>query len=115
MKQGTLFFDTNSGRYNVNYKEGDGDERDYGGIHCGEVFDFKLMVYGYRREWNIYSRWRKVGRKALTEPSYLTLYYRSFLITPSVMVLLCWHGVSKDFLYSLYLFRLSIPFQDNSV
>lgn len=51
MKQGTLFFDTNSGRYNVNYKEGDGDERDYGGIHCGEVFDFKLMVYGYRREW----------------------------------------------------------------
>lgn len=42
MKQGTLFFDKNSGRYNFNYKDSDGDERDYGGIHCGEVFDFKL-------------------------------------------------------------------------
>lgn len=42
MKQGTLFFDKESGRYNFNYKDSDGDEHNYGGIHCGEVFDFKL-------------------------------------------------------------------------
>lgn len=40
MKQGTLFFDKDSARYSFLYK--DGDERDYGGIHCGEVFEFKL-------------------------------------------------------------------------
>lgn len=42
MKQGTLFYDKDSGRYNFNYKDDDGDIRDYGGIHCGEVFEFKL-------------------------------------------------------------------------
>lgn len=42
MKQGTLFLDKVSGRYNFSYIDGDGDERDYGGIHCGEVFEFML-------------------------------------------------------------------------
>ena len=37
MKQGTLFYDRESGRYNFFYV--DGDRRDYGGIHCGEVFE----------------------------------------------------------------------------
>ena len=42
MKQGTLFYDKECGRYNFIYKDEDGDDRDYGGIHCGEVFEFKL-------------------------------------------------------------------------
>jgi hypothetical protein len=33
MKQGTLFYDKECGRYNFIYKEEDGDDRDYGGIH----------------------------------------------------------------------------------
>ena len=39
MKQGTLFYDKESGRYNFHYIDGDGDRRDYGGIHCGEVLE----------------------------------------------------------------------------
>ncbi len=39
MKQGTLFYDRESGRYNFHYTDEDGDRRDYGGIHCGEVFE----------------------------------------------------------------------------
>ena len=39
MKQGTLFYDRKSGRYNFHYVDEDGDRRDYGGIHCGEVFE----------------------------------------------------------------------------
>lgn len=35
MKQGTLFYDEESRRYNFCYVDGDGDRRDYGGIHCG--------------------------------------------------------------------------------
>ena len=42
MKQGTLFYDRKSDRYNFHYTDEDGDKRDYGGIHCGEVFEFKL-------------------------------------------------------------------------
>lgn len=42
MKQGILFYDRNSGRYNFIYRDEDGDICDYGGIHCGEVFEFKL-------------------------------------------------------------------------
>lgn len=41
MKQGKLFYDKECGRFNFNYKE-DGIEHDYGGIHCGEVFEFHL-------------------------------------------------------------------------
>lgn len=39
MKQGTLFYDNESGRYNFFYTDGNGNRRDYGGIHCGEVFE----------------------------------------------------------------------------
>ena len=42
MKQGTLFYDRECGRYNFHYKDEEGDKRGYGGIHCGEVFEFKL-------------------------------------------------------------------------
>lgn len=37
MKQGILFYDKSCGRYNFYYDE-DEMEREYGGIHCGEVF-----------------------------------------------------------------------------
>lgn len=39
MKQGTLFYDKKSDRYNFHYTDEDSDSRDYGGIHCGEVFE----------------------------------------------------------------------------
>ncbi len=42
MKQGTLFYDEGNGRYNFHYTDEDGDKRDYGGIHCREIFEFKL-------------------------------------------------------------------------
>lgn len=42
MKQGTLFYDNESERYNFHYIDGNGNKCDYGGIHCGEVFEFKL-------------------------------------------------------------------------
>ena len=42
MKQGRLFYDKGSERYDFHYKDDDDDECDYGGIHCGEVFEFKL-------------------------------------------------------------------------
>lgn len=37
-----MFYDEKSERYNFNYVDEDGDNRDYGGIHCGEVFEFRL-------------------------------------------------------------------------
>ena len=59
MKQGTLFYDRECGRYNSHYKDEEGDKRGYGGIHCGEVFEFKLndvwvparVEMGMNREW----------------------------------------------------------------
>lgn len=51
MKQGTLFYDKQSGRYNFHYTDEDGDRRDYGGIHCGEVFEFRLMMSGFPSVW----------------------------------------------------------------
>ena len=42
MKQGTLFYDNESGRNNFFYTDGDGNRRDYGGIHCGEALGFRL-------------------------------------------------------------------------
>lgn len=41
MKQGTLFYDKESGRYDFCY-DCDGETVNYGGIHCGEVFEFCL-------------------------------------------------------------------------
>lgn len=59
MKQGRLFYDKECGRYNFHYEDEDGDRRDYGGIHCGEVFEFKLndvwvparVEKGMNQEW----------------------------------------------------------------
>lgn len=42
MKQGTLFYDKDSDRYNFYYIDENGDRRDYGGFNCGEVFEFRL-------------------------------------------------------------------------
>ena len=55
MKQGTLFYDKQSGRYNFHYTDEDGDRRDYGGIHCGEVFEFCMD-----------DKWYLVGLPGLT-------------------------------------------------
>lgn len=41
MKQGTLFCDKEMGRYNFCYEDDD-MVKNYGGIHCGEVFEFYL-------------------------------------------------------------------------
>lgn len=59
MKQGTLYYDREMGRFNFYYRDEDGDERNYGGIHCGEVFEFNLngvwvparVEMGCDREW----------------------------------------------------------------
>ena len=40
--EGKLYYDKTSGRYSFSYKDSDGELQDYGGIHCGEVFEFKL-------------------------------------------------------------------------
>lgn len=42
MKQGTLYYDKECGRYNFDYIDEDGHKRDYEGIYCGEVFEFQL-------------------------------------------------------------------------
>lgn len=64
MKQGTLFFDRECGRYNFHYKDEDGDKHDYGGIHCGTGpcgdGDGQRMVFG--RTAGIKAEW--AGSKA---------------------------------------------------
>lgn len=50
MKQGTLYYDKECGRYNFDYIDEDGHKRDYEGIHCGEVFEFQLND-GYQPVW----------------------------------------------------------------
>lgn len=42
MIQGILFFDAESGRYNFYYDNGQGEQCDYEGIHCGECFEVNL-------------------------------------------------------------------------
>ena len=68
MKQGTLFYDRESGRYNFHYTDEDGDRRDYGGIHCGEVFEFKLndVWIPARMEMGDDRKWYLVGLPGLT-------------------------------------------------
>ena len=67
MKQGTLFYDRESGRYNFHYTDEDGDRRDYGGIHCGEVFEFCLndVWVPARMEMGMDDRWYLVGLPGL--------------------------------------------------
>lgn len=59
MKQGSLFFDEQSGRYDIRF-----DLTDYyGGLHCGECFD--VYVDGKwnptRIEMNMEQNWYLVG------------------------------------------------------
>lgn len=65
MKQGTLFYDKDSGRYNFNYRDEDDDIRDYGGIHCGEVFEFKLNDVWVPARMEMADGWYLVGLPGL--------------------------------------------------
>ena len=67
MKQGTLYYDGQSDRYNFYYLDADGDRRNYGGIHCGEVFEFKLndIWVPARVELNMERQWYLVGLPGL--------------------------------------------------
>lgn len=38
LREGTLFYDAESGRYDIRF----GIESYYGGLHCGECFDVKV-------------------------------------------------------------------------
>ena len=42
MKQGTMYYDRECGRYNFDYQHDDGYICDYGGFHCGECFEVLL-------------------------------------------------------------------------
>ena len=65
MKQGTLFYDKECGRYDFIYKDEDGDDRDYGGIHCGEVFEFKLNDVWVPARMEMNADWYLVGLPGL--------------------------------------------------
>jgi len=67
MKQGTLYYDGQSDRYNFYYLDEDGDRRNYGGIHCGEVFEFKVndIWVPARVELNMERQWYLVGLPGL--------------------------------------------------
>lgn len=65
MKQGKLYYDKESGRYSFKYKDGDGHECDYGGIHCGEVFEFKLNNVWIPARVEIEDGWYLVGLPGL--------------------------------------------------
>ena len=65
MKQGTLYFDKDYGRYNFNYEDSDGDECDYGGIHCGEVFEFQLNGVWVPARVEMSDTWYLVGLPGL--------------------------------------------------
>ena len=66
MKQGTLFYDKELGRYNFYYDD-EGEPRDYGGIHCGEVFEFRLndVWVPARVEMGMDRQWYLVGLPGL--------------------------------------------------
>lgn len=64
MKQGKLFYDKECGRYNFYYKE-DEMKMDYGGIHCGEVFEFNLNGVWVPARVEIYDDWYLVGLPGL--------------------------------------------------
>ncbi|MBQ9990662.1 MAG: DUF5348 domain-containing protein [Lachnospiraceae bacterium] len=65
MKQGRLFYDKGSGRYDFHYKDDDEDECDYGGIHCGEVFEFKLNDIWVSARVEMADDWYLVGLPGL--------------------------------------------------
>ena len=61
MKQGKLYYYKDSGRYSFTYKGNDGNVCDYGGIHCGEVFEFKLNNVWIPARMEIENDWYLVG------------------------------------------------------
>ena len=63
MKQGTLFYDEKNKRYDFHYIDEGGDKRDYGGINCGEVFEFRLneVWIPARVEMGMDRKWYLVG------------------------------------------------------
>lgn len=64
MKQGILFYDKSCGRYNFYYDE-DEMEREYGGIHCGEVFEFNLNGVWVPARIEMCNDWYLVGLPGL--------------------------------------------------
>ena len=52
-REGNLFYDKESGRYDIRF----GMESYYGGLHCGECFEVKLMMSGCRSG----LKWMKTG------------------------------------------------------
>ena len=65
MKQGKLYYDKECGRYSFKYKDSDGHECDYGGIHCGEVFEFKLNHVWIPARMEMEDDWYLVGLPGL--------------------------------------------------
>ena len=64
MKQGTLFYDKESGRYDFCY-DCDGETVNYGGIHCGEGFEFCLNDVWVPARVEMYEDWYLVGLPGL--------------------------------------------------
>ena len=67
MKQGKLYFDGTTDRFNFSYRDADGDQRNDGGIHCGECFEVCLngVWVPTRMEMDISRRWYLVGLPGL--------------------------------------------------
>lgn len=66
MEQDRLFYDRESGRYNFYYKDEDGDIRDYGGIHCGEAFEFFFNDVWVPARMEMSEDWYLVGLPGVT-------------------------------------------------
>ena len=64
MKQGTLFYDKDMDRYNFLY-DSEGETRNYGGIHCGEVFEFCLNGVWVPARVEMLDGWYLVGLPGL--------------------------------------------------
>lgn len=54
-REGTLFYDTETGRYDIRFDL----ESFYGGLHCGECFDVKVKNVWVRSElkWEMTGIW----------------------------------------------------------
>ena len=54
-REGTLFYDTETGRYDIRFDL----ESFYGGLHCGECFDVKVKDIWIRSElkWEMTGIW----------------------------------------------------------
>ena len=82
MKQGTLFFDKDSGRYNFNYKDGDGDERDYGSLPVISETTAKLLVPGEDEKFFHHDKryYVVVLRKAFPSKEFKFHYIRQYVM-----------------------------------